>query len=367
MLNVTLICEHTRHVAMNHKSIRIIDNLAEITSYHDRHVLEKSLLKTLNELFPSQDLRLFRVRENSGAHELSLLAFCVNGVIVSSDENPRLMTEQSDLSETIFKAIKNADVELTSTENGKWNVVYPAFDANGVIFAVLLISTDLVPSNGDQRLIYGILRVYSNYLALIEKTQKDKLTGLFNRETLDNEITKILVRQGSHFSEQLTSPNDSRRRTFAVKYWLGVIDIDNFKTINDNFGHLYGDEVIILVARLMKSGVIRDDDLVYRYGGEEFVVVLKAPDEEDAMRTFERIREMVAAHDFPQINQVTISIGFVEVFAQPSPSDVIGEADEALYYAKGNGRNQVHSYSRLLREGKVKPVSQVVHGDIELF
>lgn len=352
---------------MNHNSIRIIDNLAEITSYHDRHVLEKSLLKTLNEIFPSQDIRLFRVREHRGSHELSLLAFCVNSVIVSSQENPRLITESSALSEAIFRAINNADVELISNEEGKWNVIYPAFDAHGAIFAVLLISTDLVPSNGDQRLIYGLLRVYSNYLVLIEKTQKDKLTGLYNRETLDDEITKILVRQAPHFNEEMSSPNDSRRRVFAVKYWLGVIDIDNFKTINDNFGHLYGDEVIILVARLMTSGVIRDDDLVYRYGGEEFVVVLKAPNEEDAMRTFERIREMVATHDFPQINQVTISIGFVEIFSQSSPADVIGEADEALYYAKGNGRNQVHSYSHLLSEGKVKPISQVVHGDIELF
>ena len=352
---------------MNHNSIRIIDNLAEITSYHDRHVLEKSLLKTINELFPAKDIRLFRVSEQSDNHDLSLLAYCVNDVIVSSDENPRLVTEDKGISETIFQAIEAGDVQLSSTENGLWNLVYPAFDAHGDIFAVLLISTDLVPSNGDQRLIYGILRVYSNYLALIEKTQKDKLTGLYNRETLDNEITKILVRQGRHFNDQITSPNDSRRRSFAVKYWLGVIDIDNFKTINDNFGHLYGDEVIILVARLMTSGLIRDDDLVYRYGGEEFVVVLKAANEYDAMHTFERIREMVAAHKFPQINQVTISIGFVEIVAQSSPADVIGEADEALYYAKGNGRNQVHSYSRLLQEGKVKSVSKVAHGGVELF
>jgi diguanylate cyclase (GGDEF)-like protein len=352
---------------MNHNSIKIIDNLAEITSYHDRHVLEKSLLKTINELFPAKDIRLFRVHEHSGNHDLSLLAFCVNGVIVSSDENPRLITEDIDVREAIIQAIKEGDVQLTSTENGRWNVVYPAFDSHGAIFAVLLISTELVPSNGDQRLIYGILRVYSNYLALIEKTQKDKLTGLYNRETLDNEITKILVRQGAQFSEQIASPSDSRRRSFAVKYWLGVIDIDNFKTINDNFGHLYGDEVIILVARLMTSGVIRDDDLVYRYGGEEFVVLLKAANEEDAMQTFERIRTMVSAHEFPQINQVTISIGFVEVYDQPSPSDVIGEADEALYYAKDHGRNQVHSYSHLLSEGKIKAASKIAHGGVELF
>lgn len=352
---------------MIHNSIRIVDNLAEITSHHDRHVLEKSLLKTLNELFPTQDLRLFRVREQSDGHELSLLAFCVNSVIVSTDDNPKLLGSDSEISDAINRAIETGDVELSSTEKGEWNVVYPAFDSHGDIFAVLLISTDTLPSASDQRLVYGILRVYSNYLALIEKTQKDKLTGLYNRETLDNEITKILVRQSDHLEEEVSSPNDSRRRTYSIKYWLGVIDIDHFKSINDNYGHLYGDEVIILVARLMTSGVIRDDDLVYRYGGEEFVVVLRAPDENDAMNTFERIRQMIAEYDFPQLKQVTTSIGFVEISHQQSPSDVIGEADEALYFAKQNGRNQVQSHRQLVSDGHIHPVSKLAHGDVELF
>jgi diguanylate cyclase (GGDEF)-like protein len=352
---------------MVHNSIRIVDNLAEITSHHDRHVLEKSLLKTLNELFPAQNLRLFRVREQADDHELSLLAFCVNSVIVSTDDNPKLLSADGEVSAAVSRAIESGDVELTSTEDGEWHVVYPAYDSHNDIFAVLLITTDLVPSGSDQRLVYGILRVYSNYLALIEKTQKDKLTGLYNRETLDNEITKILVRQSEYLQEAVSSPNDSRRRTYAIKYWLGVIDIDHFKAINDSYGHLYGDEVIILVARLMTSGVIRDDDLVYRYGGEEFVVVLKAPNEEDAMRTFDRIRHMIAEHDFPQLKQVTISIGFVEVEGQQSPSDVIGEADEALYFAKQNGRNQVQSHRQLVDEGKIQHVTKLAHGDVELF
>ncbi|MCX4186790.1 GGDEF domain-containing protein [Methylophaga sp. OBS4] len=352
---------------MIQNSIRIVDNLAEITSHHDRHVLEKSLLKTLNELFPAQDLRLFRVREYADNHEVTLLAFCVNSVIVSSDDTPRLLPNESEISGAISRSIEKGDVEVAADSTGGWNVVCPAFDSHGDIFAVLLIATDLVPSASDQRLVYGILRVYSNYLALIEKTQKDKLTGLYNRETLDNEITKILVRQSDYFSEAISSPNDSRRRSYAIKYWLGLIDIDHFKAINDGYGHLYGDEVIILVARLMTSGCIRDDDLVYRYGGEEFVVLLKSPTEEDAMLTFERIRQLVAEHSFPQLKQVTISIGFVEVGGQQSSSDVIGEADEALYYAKHHGRNQVQSHRQLVDDGKIEHISQLTHGDVELF
>lgn len=352
---------------MLHNSIRIVDNLAEITSHYDRNVLEKSLLKTLNELFPSPDLRLFRVRELADNHELSLLAFCVNSVIVSSDENPKLLDHESAISAAISRAIDNGDVETVTTAKGEHHEVYPAYDVNGDIYAVLLISTGTEPSINDQRLVYGILRVYSNYLALIERTQKDKLTGLYNRETLDDEITKILVRQSDYFEEEFSSPNDARRRSYTIKYWLGVIDIDHFKSVNDTYGHLYGDEVLILVARLMKSGVIRDDDLIYRYGGEEFVVLLKAPNETDAMQTFDRIRKKIADHHFPQLKQVTISIGFVEVATQQSPSDVIGQADEALYYAKQNGRNQVQSYSQLVENGKIQQVSKLAHGDVELF
>ena len=351
-----------------HNSIRIIDNLAEITSHHDRQVLEKSLLKTLNELFPAHGLRLFRVREHAGDHELSLLAFCVNNVIVSSDENPKLIPNSEHLSDALAMAIRNEDIELIRTDGDDgWHVIYPAFDSHDEVFAVLVHTTREPPSGNDQRLVYGILRVYANYLALIDRSQRDKLTGLFNRETLDEEITKILVKRAGDLSDINTLPSDTRRRSYAIKYWLGIVDIDHFKAINDTYGHLYGDEVIILVARLMTSGVMREDDIVFRYGGEEFVVLLRAPDETDALRTFERLRQTIEAHRFPQLDQVTVSVGFVEVVHQQSPSDVIGEADEALYYAKHHGRNQVRAFEQLVREGKIKHSPLVTNNDVELF
>jgi diguanylate cyclase (GGDEF)-like protein len=352
---------------LSHDSVSIVDNLAEITSHHDRHVLEKSLLETLQELLPTHELRFYRVRQQADSQEIGLLASAINGVIVSTDD-PVKFSQDAEISyEAISTAIAKASVEMIAGHNGDWNVIYPAFDYQNNIFAVLVISTHLVPSAGDQRLVYGILRVYSNYLALIEKTQKDKLTGLFNRETLDDEITKVLERQCTQQTEEASSVSDPRRRAFAARYWLGVIDIDHFKSINDSYGHLYGDEVLILVARLMTSGCIRDDDLVYRYGGEEFVVLLKAPNEDDAMLTFNRIRTLVEEHHFPQLEKVTISIGFVEVNGQQSPSDVIGQADEALYYAKQHGRNQVHSYQHLIEQGEIAEVLQETHGDVELF
>ena len=86
------------------------------------------------------------------------------------------------------------------------------------------------------------------------------------------------------------------------------------------------------------------------------------------MLTLQRVRMLIEEHQFPQLKQVTISIGFVEVAGQQTPSDVIGEADEALYFSKQNGRNQVHSYHQLIEQGKLeKHDAKHAEGDIELF
>lgn len=348
-------------------SIKIVDNLAEITSHHDRQLLEKSLLKTLNELFPNQGLRLFRVRKQAFLYDISLLAYCVNGVIASTDTQLKLSPEAEELSAAMMSAIEKEDVVMIDADGSQRKIIYPAFDSNGDIFALLVQKCEISPEHNDQRLVHGILKVYANYLGLIDKSQRDKLTNLYNRETLNEQITKILVSHSEELSDLTSSPNDSRRRQYAIKHWLGVIDIDHFKNINDQYGHLYGDEVLILVARLMTSGAIRDDDLVYRFGGEEFVVLLKAANEKDATIAFERLRLLVAEHDFPQLDKVTVSIGFVEIATQMSPSDVIGQADDALYYSKHHGRDQVNCYHRLVVDEKIKLSQQTYMDSVELF
>ncbi len=349
-----------------YNSVRIVDNLAEITRYQDRHVLEKSLMKTLNELFPGENLRLFAARKRENRLELNLLSFCVNDVIGMSEEADQQGADCNELEQAVARAVGNSDIELMWNAGGEgMTAIYPAYDTRGDIFAVLVHQREVPPGGNDQRLVYGILRVYANYLALIDKSQRDKLTGLFNRETLNDEVTRLLVRGGS--IPQNAAADDSRRRPLQVKHWLALVDIDSFKAINDNFGHLYGDEVIILIARLMESGVMRDSDLVFRYGGEEFVLLLDAPDEASIRAGLERLRLTIEAHNFPQIGTVTISAGFVEVAGQQSPADVIGEADNALYYAKKHGRNQVQGYRELVESGRLARNAPVTESDIELF
>jgi diguanylate cyclase (GGDEF)-like protein len=144
-----------------------------------------------------------------------------------------------------------------------------------------------------------------------------------------------------------------------------MIDIDHFKRVNDNYGHLIGDEVLLLLARLMRSH-FRFQDQVYRFGGEEFVVLMRCHGEPEAFKVLERLRILTQQHLFPQVGTITISIGFTEIKAGDSPSGAFERADKAVYYAKEHGRNQACSFAGLIFKGAVTDLASNV-GDVELF
>ena len=131
-------------------------------------------------------------------------------------------------------------------------------------------------------------------------------------------------------------------RPFAVL----MLDIDNFKSLNDTYGHLAGDEVLETLAAILKRSV-RNVDFVARYGGEEFVAVLIETSAEAALQVAERIRSLVETPRLAATNElisVTVSIGVTE--SRPGdarPDDVIARADRAMYDAKHAGRNTVRT------------------------
>ncbi len=144
-----------------------------------------------------------------------------------------------------------------------------------------------------------------------------------------------------------------------------VLDIDHFKRVNDTYGHLIGDEVLLLVARLMRS-CFRYSDQLYRFGGEEFVILMRCDGDADALRVLERLRGIFESHRFPQVGHITVSIGVTQVFHNDIPSEAFGRADEAVYHAKSHGRNQVQSYQQLVAQGAL--VAQVKEGMVvDLF
>jgi len=125
---------------------------------------------------------------------------------------------------------------------------------------------------------------------------------------------------------------------------LGAMDIDHFKRVNDTYGHLYGDEVLLHFAQLMERH-FRYTDFLFRFGGEEFIVLLTNTDATGARRALERFRQIVSEFDFPSVGQVTVSIGFTRIEPETLPTTLVDWSDRALYYAKEHGRNQVVHYA----------------------
>jgi len=109
----------------------------------------------------------------------------------------------------------------------------------------------------------------------------------------------------------------------------------------------------------------RFHDRLYRFGGEEFVVLMRCASEHDAALALERMRSNTASYPFPQVGQITISIGFTEVKPGDTPSGAFERADKAVYFAKGHGRNQVQSHAELVARGDLEDESKI--GDVELF
>lgn len=158
----------------------------------------------------------------------------------------------------------------------------------------------------------------------------DPLTGLYNRRHFDSCIEREFLRS----------------KRYGGNFSLAIVDIDFFKKINDNYGHLCGDFVLKEVAYLILDN-FRKTDLVFRYGGEEFVIILTETDIEGARVSMERLRERVESNKFIYNSEplsLTISCGISTTQNVESINEFIDNADKALYKAKQDGRNRVQIF-----------------------
>jgi len=176
-----------------------------------------------------------------------------------------------------------------------------------------------------------IRKINFMYTKTREMSITDSLTKLYNRRYFENISEREFLR-----SVRYKTP-----LTFAI------IDIDFFKKINDTYGHQCGDMILREVAYIINES-FRKTDYVFRYGGEEFVVILTDTDENSALCPIERLREKVEKSEFifngKKVN-ATISVGFSSDIINAKDSfELFGFADKALYTAKENGRNQVRIY-----------------------
>ncbi len=152
----------------------------------------------------------------------------------------------------------------------------------------------------------------------------DKLTGLYNR----HKLVEIAEREVERFERYDSSIS------------VVLLDIDLFKRINDQYGHGIGDEVLVQMGEVLKE-TVRKQDIVARWGGEEFLMLLIETGLEEAAIIAERCRKNIEAHLFPKVGQVTASLGVATIQEKESLDTLINRADLAMYEAKTSGRNQV--------------------------
>lgn len=189
--------------------------------------------------------------------------------------------------------------------------ITPVKDENGAITHFISIIKDLSD------------RVFAE-LKLREQASHDSLTGLLNRRAGEIELDLLLMQ-----SSENNAP-------FCVL----MTDIDNFKTVNDTFGHAKGDEIIKAVALTLEQETRKTDKCI-RWGGEEFIVLLPFCDLGTARRIAENIRKAVATRRFELAGSVTLSIGLIESTANERPIALLERVDQRLYDAKSMGKNQV--------------------------
>ncbi len=157
----------------------------------------------------------------------------------------------------------------------------------------------------------------------------DKLTGLYNRRMIDEFLKKELESQRRHFS-QLS---------------MIMIDIDYFKSVNDTYGHLIGDKVLIQLAKILVENS-RKSDIQGRFGGEEFIIICPQTTSESALILAEKLRKAVENFHFEEVGNKTISLGISSYENVDTMETLIKKADEALYKAKNSGRNKIVVYEK---------------------
>ena len=318
------------------------DSFNTLAIINDPDLLSESFQKILSEKEKGQIKTIIYLRESEQWHRLSK-----DGV------------DDHDIAENTLAVLEN---NITSTKNHclfydpslkTWFCSYNPLSTKILALSIQSTATNL---SIDEDYIKCLFQFYCHQLQMLQGSYRDALTGLYNRRAFNEKMVQLLEIPGSH----------SRRSIDYSPTIYAMLDIDHFKRINDKFGHLYGDEVLILFSNLMTES-FRENDRLFRYGGEEFALVMMDIDVEQAKQSLERFRIKVARHKFANIDQVTISIGFTLFDRSQSMDDLIRMADTALYYCKNTTRNAVHSYNDLLDKGLISVVEGIDSTQIQKF
>jgi diguanylate cyclase (GGDEF)-like protein len=331
---------------------RLVNGVADSTTQRDRDQLDQSIAVLLQQFLQARSVSVLQLVEKDGVRHLALKA-CSSG----AESSIGLDVARVDLLNAVdsWRASEHTNRLMESAGNdGQLFTLFPLPTTNDVL-TLLAVESDVSLPVPHIDMVYGILRIVENHLALLDYGERDTLTGLLNRKTFESQFEKLRRRP----------PPPAKENEQPDPCWLALVDVDRFKSINDSHGHLFGDEVLLLVSQVMKR-TFRGADQLFRFGGEEFLILLDQTSVGGVGIALERLRAAIASFNFPQVGSVTISIGYTRVDATDVPTTCVERADEALYYAKNHGRNNVQFHEALVEIGELR-TKVAKTGDVELF
>jgi diguanylate cyclase (GGDEF)-like protein len=343
---------------MSEDDLNILEHVISMTRERDKRSLESSFIEILSGMLGFEMAMLLKVSHGNNDWTLEVLSYYARGSEDSSTyARPKIVVPMDDL----IRASIEQQKAISESRQSSTRRIYPVIVNHAVKALLMVYARDM--SDAADQVARSFVQIYSNFMAVLDDNERDTLTGLFNRKAFDSHISELLDDAERKLDNEL--PDVERRSAGQDAHrWLGILDIDHFKSVNDTYGHLYGDEVLMIFANIMQQS-FRKSDLLFRYGGEEFVVILTPASEKDAMKVFNRFRERLESYNVPQVGRVTVSIGIARLTPNAHPATVLENADQSLYYAKENGRNRVANYHELIDQGILKPRSIV--DEIELF
>ncbi|MBL4869233.1 MAG: GGDEF domain-containing protein [Pseudomonadales bacterium] len=345
---------------MNYANDPKFKSIVGLTQFRDLRGLRTGLVATIiGEIGTDFPTRLYeRSSKTTAWSVVEFYNIAAQEKLISSrshQEMDDLFTSgqrEADLA-TLGRVSEAEIVTFEKTLDGRPRTIFPIYVGKQLLSG--LIIEGHLPQE-EQVFIDTILQVYTNLFLLLKNSIQDCLTGLLNRQVFDRNIQKM----DSFVSKKRRGTEEDQENCC-----LAFFDIDHFKRVNDNFGHLHGDEVLVLFSNLMKE-FFRESDDKYRYGGEEFVAVLKGVSLELATNILNKFRDRVASYLFPQVGQITVSIGVAHFDKSVPMVTVIERADKAVYYSKDNGRNRVTSWADIASDGQPK-VLDASKSDVSLI
>ena len=354
----------------------LIEHILKLTDHRDRDLLELTLAKALIDLLPIQRITIARVMSEEGEKrwlEVARMDAKGGGKVVDPLRvDFQSLARLSDASDRV-KCLSSRDmVEIAwAGEQGPRIFMLPLFsDSRKDDEGIIEIHCDNTLSAASLLMIDQLRKIYRNMYALLEYSDRDALTGLLNRKSLDDAFYSAVLEELDGVAGNLVvsakpqALDQDRRHRVPANYWLGSARIDNFGAVNDAYGHLIAEEVLLLVGRVMNN-TFRTYDRIYRFGEDHFGVLMHCPDEALVLAAFERFRANVENFNFPQVGKLTVSCGFTTVLADDSPSSALEKTERAVDFAQRSGSNRSCSHLGLVRRGFFGEPRKI--GGVELF